>query len=110
MSGGPPTTKNAATLILNVCPDLALLQRRSRVLNEAGYYTTSARTAQESIHLAAGMDCSVALICYSLAGKEKSVLLEQLRKISPRTTIICLDSALDNQRILVSLVEQALAQ
>lgn len=101
--------ENAITLILNASPDANLLNQRARTLNGAGYYTSSAHTAEEALRHAATMDCTLALICYSFIDKERKTLFEQLRKLSPRTKIVCLNPELDkSQHILVSRVEQAL--
>lgn len=111
MSGGLETNPNVATLILNACPDPKLLEHRAKVLNDAGYYTSSARTAGDAAQLALSLDCSLALICYSFSAIDQRALLAYLKKFSPRTSIICLHPDLDsNQRIFISRVEQALEQ
>lgn len=97
------------TLILNASPDPALLNTRAKLLNEAGYYTTAAHSPEEAMQLAASMNCNLALICYSFAGREKLAISERLRRLSPCTTIVWLQQELDdNQAIFVSRVRDAL--
>lgn len=111
MSADLETKRNAATLILNACPDAKLLEHRAKILNNAGYYTSSAMTAGDAVQLALKLDCSLALICYSFSAIDKNALLGYLEKFSPRTPIICLHPDLDsNQRVLISRVEQALEE
>lgn len=101
---------NRVTLILNASPDSALLARRAKMLNDAGYYTSSVRTPEEAVQHVAGMNCALALICYSYAGVEKTSLSERLHRLSPGTRIVCLEPELDkNQSALASTVEAALA-
>lgn len=105
------TGRNAVTLILNASPDPFLLNRRARTLNDAGYYTSSARTVEEAVLHAAKMHCTLALICYSFASIERKIISERLSELSPGTTIVCLEPELDkNQRFLISRVEAALAK
>lgn len=104
------TSQTAATLILNASPDSALLNNRARILNDAGYYTSSARTSEEVVQYATTMNCAVALLCYSFAGTERQALSERLRILSPATTVMCLEPGLDeSEDVLVSKVEAALA-
>lgn len=100
-----------ATLILNASPDANLLNRRAKILNGAGYYTSSAHSAEEAVQLAVGMDCALALICYSFADPERQTISEQLRKLSPRTNIVCVEPELDtHHRVLLAKVEETLAK
>jgi len=104
-------SQTAVTLILNASPDSALLNNRARILNDAGYYTSSARTPEEAVHYAATMNCDLALICYSFASNERKMLSDRLRRLSPGTTIVCLEPGLDeNTGVLVSRVQEALAR
>lgn len=103
--------QTSATLILNASPNPGLLNSRAKMLNDAGYYTSSARTQEEAVQLGAAMHFAVALICHSFAIDERKALSERLRKLSPGTTIVCLEPELENmQGVLVSRVEQALAR
>jgi len=105
------TSQTAVTLILNASPDSALLNNRARILNDAGYYTSSARTPEEAVHYAATMNCDLALICYSFASNERKMLSDRLRRLSPGTTIVCLEPGLDESTgVLVSRVQEALAR
>ena len=97
------------TLILNASPDSDLLNHRAKVLNEAGYYTSSVRTVDEAARHAVSMNCALALICYSFAAGEKEALAERLHRLSPGIRVVCLEPQLDNsQGALISKVEQAL--
>jgi len=99
------------TLILNASPDSALLNNRAKILNEAGYYTSSARTAEEAVQYAASMNCDLAIICYSFASNEIKTLSERLQRLSPGTTIVCLEPGLDdNTSVLVSRIQEALSR
>lgn len=101
----------AATLILNASPDGVLLNDRAKMLNEAGYYTSSARTLEEALQHATSMNCTLALICHSFATAERKALTQRLHELSPGTAIVCLDQEADkNQRVLVSRIERALAR
>jgi DNA-binding response OmpR family regulator len=105
------TSQTAVTLILNASPNSALLNHRAKMLNNAGYYTSSAHTPEEAMQLAVTMNCDVALICYSFASSERKALSERLQKLSPATTIVCLEPELDNnQAVLVSRIQQALTR
>ena len=105
------TSLTTVTLILNASPDSALLNSRAKMLNDAGYYTSSARTSEEAVRYVMRMNCAVAIICYSFAGTQRKALSERLRKLSPNTTIICLEPGLDDsQGVLVSKVEEALTR
>jgi DNA-binding response OmpR family regulator len=105
------TSQTTVTLILNASPDSALLNSRAKMLNDAGYYTSSARTSEEAVRFVMRMNCAVALICYSFAGAERKALSERLRKLSPSTTVMCLEPGLDdNAGALVSKVEEALTR
>ena len=100
-----------ARLILNASPDSELLNNRAKVLNNAGYYTSSARTPEEAAQHAASMNCDLALICYSFPNREKKALSDQLRKLSPDTTIVCLEQGSDeNTTVFVSRIQEALAK
>ena len=103
------SSQPAVTLILNASPDSELLNNRAKVLNDAGYYTSSARTPEEAAQHAASMNCTLALICYSFASAERQALSERLRRLSPGTTIVCLEQGQDdNQGLLVSRIQEAL--
>lgn len=105
------STQSAVTLILNASPDSDLLSSRAKILNEAGYYTSSARTAEEAVQYAASMNCDLALICYSFASIERKTLSERLRTLSPGTTIVCMEPGLDESTgALVSRIQDALAR
>jgi DNA-binding response OmpR family regulator len=108
---GDSNGANNATLILNASPDSTLLHHRAKILNDAGYYTSSAQSAEEALRYASSMHCALALICYSFAGAERKALADHLSKVSPGITIMWLDPELDqNQRVLMSKIESALAR
>jgi len=104
-------TQPAVTLILNASPDSELLTSRAKMLNDAGYYTSSARTPEEAAQYAASMTCHVAVICYSFPTQEKKALSDQLRRISPKKSIVCLEQGLDDSTgVFVSTIQEALAK
>jgi DNA-binding response OmpR family regulator len=105
------TGPNIATLILNASPDSILLHHRAKILNRAGYYTSSARTLEEALQFARTMHCTLALICYNFASAERKLLARRLSRVNPSMGILCLDSEVDkNQRVLISRIESALAR
>ncbi|HEY6253451.1 MAG TPA: hypothetical protein VI685_26130 [Candidatus Angelobacter sp.] len=105
------TSQSPVTLILNACPDSTLLSDRAKVLNSAGYYTSSAHTAEEAAQHAVSMNCDLVLICYSFTCHEKKAIFERLQSLSPRTTIVCLEKGQDeNTNVLVSRIQQALTR
>src|SRR5215471_2841393 len=104
-------TQPAVTLILNASPDSELLNSRAKMLNDAGYYTSSARTPEEAAQYAASMNCHLALICYSFPSGEQKALSERLRKVSPDIPIVCLEQdSDDNTGLFVSRIQEALAK
>lgn len=104
-------SQTPATLILNASPDSNLLNNRARLLNSAGYYTSSAHTPEEAAQHVVGMNCALALICYSFSSKEKKAILERLQSLSPDTTILHLEEGQDeNTNVLVSRVRKALTR
>jgi len=105
------TSQTAVTLILNASPDSVLLSDRAKVLNSAGYYTSSAHTPEEAAQHAASMNCDLALICYSFTSNEKKAIFDRLRILSPDTTIVCLEKEQDeNTNVLVSRIRDALTR
>lgn len=105
------TSQTPATLILNASPDATLLSNRAKVLNGAGYYTSSAHTLEEAAAHAANMNCDLALICYSFSSHEKKAIYERLQSLSPGTTIVYLEQGQDeNTNILVSRIQEALTR
>ena len=82
-------------LILNACPDIQLRGIRAKILNDAGYYTTSARTSQEVSQLSTRMNCALAVVCYSFTEIEQRAMRDQLYKQSPATRFVLLDHAVD---------------
>ena len=103
------TNENPVTLILNASPDSTLLTNRAKVLNSAGYYTSSAHTPEEAAQHVVGMNCALALICYSFSSKEKEAILKRLQSLSPGTTIMYLEEGQDeNTNVLVSRIQKAL--
>jgi carboxylesterase type B len=111
LNSGDSAGANSATLILNASPDSALLDHRAKVLNGAGYYTSSAHTLEEALQFARSMHCALALICYSFDGVERNVLVQRLGRVNPAMGILCLDPELDeNQLVLISRIESALAR
>jgi|SRR5215510_8237861 len=103
------THQPSVRLILNASPNAELLNSRAKVLNDAGYYTSSARTPEEAAQYAASMNCDLALICYSFPNGEKKALSDRLRRVSPDTTIVCLEQGSDdNHGVFVSRIQEAL--
>lgn len=102
-------SQTPVTLILNASPDSTLLSSRAKVLNSAGYYTSSAHTPEEAAQHVVGMNCSLALICYSFTSREKRVIFERLQSLSPGTTILHLEEGQDeNTSVLVTRIQKAL--
>ena len=105
------TSQTPATLILNASPDAELLSNRAKMLNSAGYYTSSAHTPEEAAGHAVSMNCDLALICYSFSSNEKKAIYERLQSLSPCTTIVYLEQGQDeNINILVSRIQEALTR
>ena len=96
-------------LILNASPDAELLKNRAQMLNDAGYYTSSAQTSEEVVQLAAQMHCDVALICHSFDVIQQSSIQQRLREISPDIMVVFVKQEMDgNHRFLVSRIREAL--
>jgi len=82
-------------LILNACPDVQLRGVRARILNDAGYYTTSASSAEEASRLSTRMNCALAVVCYSFTEREQQTIHDRLRETSPETRFVVLDHNVD---------------
>ena len=82
-------------LILNACPDVQLRRVRAKILNDAGYYTTSASTPEEASRLSMRMKCALALVCYSFSKREQQRIHDRLQEVSPATRFVLLDHAED---------------
>ena len=105
------TSQTPVTLILNASPDSNLLSNRAKVLNSAGYYTSSAHTPEEAAQHVVGMNCALALICYSFTSREKTAILERLQSLSPGTTILHLEEGqVENTSVLVARIRKALTR
>ena len=95
MESGNGSGKTLPILILNACPDIQLRGIRAKILNDAGYYTTSARTSQEVSQLSTRMNCALAVVCYSFSEIEQRAMRDQLHQQSPATRLVLLDHAVD---------------
>jgi DNA-binding NtrC family response regulator len=96
-------------LVLNASPDAHLRDLRAKILNDAGYYTSSARTAAEVLQLSSRMHCDVAIVCHSFNHAEQQAIHEQLERTSPTTRLLVLDEAVDvDPNILLNRVKKAL--
>lgn len=105
------TSQTAVTLILNASPDSVLLSDRAKMLNRAGFYTSSAHTPEEAAQHAVSMNCDLALICYSFTSNEKKTIFDRLQSLSPGTTIVYLEKGQDeNTNVLVSKIREALTR
>ena len=82
-------------LILNACPDVQLRGVRAKILNDAGYYTSSASTPDEASRLSARMNCALAVVCYSFSETEQQTIHDRLQEQSPATRFILLDHVAD---------------
>ena len=81
------------------------------MLNDAGYYTSSARTPEEAAQYAVSMNCHLAIICYSFPSQEKKALSDRLRRVSPDTPIVCLEQGSDDSTgVFVSTIQEALSK
>jgi hypothetical protein len=80
------------------------------LLNDAGYYTSSARTPEQAAQLATKMNCDFALICYSFGSSERRRLSELLRRLSPETIVLLLESGADDDKhVLLTRIQQSAA-
>jgi DNA-binding response OmpR family regulator len=101
--------KTLPILVLNASPDAHLRDLRAKILNDAGYYTSSARTAGEVLELSSRMNCDVAIVCHSFNNAEQQLIHEQLERTSPTTHLLILDNAADvDPKILLNRVKKAL--
>ena len=97
-------------LILNACPDIKLQRNRAKILNDAGYYTSSARSTTEVSKLSVRMKCALAIVCYAFSDAEQQIIHEQLRRDSPETKLLMLDHAADSEpKRLLAKVKKALS-
>jgi hypothetical protein len=97
-----------AVVILNVSPDQSLLSTRAEILNEAGYYTSSANSAEEAITLATQLNCLVAVICHGFKAEERQLIGERIGEILPSTKIIFLEHGDFDPEHLLAAVRRAL--
>jgi hypothetical protein len=81
-------------LILNACPHIELQRKRAKILNDAGYYTSSARTTDEVAELLR-MPCALAVVCYEFTPVEQRAIQAQLAHESPGTLLLMMDHAMD---------------
>ena len=102
---------HSVKLILNASLDALLLKTRAKALNNAGYYTSSAHSSEEVVRLASGMHCDLAVICHSFGDVQQKRIEELLRKVSPGTRVLFLDSGLEgDDQIFLALIQQALGR
>ena len=95
MESGNGSSKTLPILILNACPNIQLRGIRAKILNDAGYYTTSARTSQEVSLLSTRMNCDLAVVCYSFSEIDQRAMRDQLHQQSPATRLVLLDHTVD---------------
>jgi len=69
----------SAVVILNASLDVDLRETRARILNQAGYYTSSAESAEEVIRLAANMRCPIVIVCNSFNHAERGKICANIR-------------------------------
>jgi len=99
----------SAVVILNASLDVDLREARARVLHQAGYYTSSAESAEEVLHLAASLRCPIVIVCNSFSDAERGKICAIIRATAPTTTVILLNEfAANDPRILVDRVKKAL--
>lgn len=102
-------SKTLPVLILNACPDLDLQKRRAKILNDAGYYTSSAATTDEVSRLSVRLNCTLAVVCHSFSPAERKTIKDQLLKDSPATRLLVLDHDLDSEpKNLLANIKKAL--
>lgn len=99
-----------AVVILNASPDQSLLNTRAEILNEAGYYTSSATTSEDAIALATQLKFPVVIICHGFEDEERQLLGERIRAILPSTKIILLQHGDFDPEHLLSAVRRALPE
>ena len=103
--------QNPVKLILNASPDADLLSSRAKMLNDAGYYTSSAHNSDEITQIAATMRCDVAIICHSFDGVQQKSIQQRLQEVSPGTHVVFVNRDMDQDRhIFVTRIREAFAR
>ena len=98
-----------AVLILNASLDVKLREKRAKILNQAGFYTSSADSAEEVIHLAGWLRCPIVIVCHSFKHAERRRIYDRIRQTVPGTTVVLLNDYADSDPgILIDTVKKAL--
>jgi DNA-binding response OmpR family regulator len=85
-----------ALVVLNVCRDPLLREERAKTLHDAGYYTSGAQTPEEAIQLATQINFAIAVVCYSLTARERTLVREWMQEKAPATTVVLLGKSSDD--------------
>jgi hypothetical protein len=98
-----------AVLVLNASLDLNLRENRAKILNRAGFYTSSAESTEEVIHLATWLRCPIVIVCHSFNHAERRRIYDCLQEAAPETTVILLNDFADSDPgVLIDTVKRAL--
>jgi hypothetical protein len=105
MEAPMPDAKSCPVIVLNACPERGLRELRARLLNQAGYYTSSASSPEEAISSALYLDCAVTLICDSFSSDERHFMSTRIRSILPATKLLLLkpQDRIDPQIVISSI-------
>lgn len=105
MKAHKPGAESRPVIVLNACPERGLRERRARLLNQAGYYTSSACSPEEAISSALYLNCAVTLICDSFSSDERQFMSTQIRSILPATKVLLLkpQDSIDPQIVVSSI-------
>jgi DNA-binding NtrC family response regulator len=96
-------------LILNASRDIKLREKRAKILNRAGFYTSSAKSAEEVIYLAAWLRCPIVIVCHSFKHAERRRIYDRVRETAPGTAVVLLNDYADSDPgILIDTVKKAL--
>jgi len=92
-------------IILNACPERGLRELRAKLLNQAGYYTSSACSSEEAITLALHLNCAVTLICHSFSLDERRFMRTRIQSVLPATKILLLkpEDSIDPEIVISSV-------
>jgi DNA-binding NtrC family response regulator len=109
MESGISSAPTPVVLILNASLDNELREKRAKILNRAGYYTSSAESAEDVIHLAGWLRCPIVIVCHSFKHAERRRIYDCIREDAPETTVIMLNDFADSDPgILIDTVKRAL--
>jgi DNA-binding NtrC family response regulator len=109
MNANSSSDQTSAVVILNASLDLNLREIRAKILNQAGYYTSSAESAEEVIHLAACLRCPIVIVCHSFDHAERGRIHDRIREAVPAAKVILLNHFADTDpSVLIDTVKKAL--